>query len=168
MKAVTAIFETPDDARKAIAGLEAEGLPSSSVSVILSEEDAKRELHDISRHRGRDPDSPAAAGAFGALTAGMATLGIAGAAGLVVAGPWLALLGAAAGGYAGSLLTALGILRVQQSRFEAVQDTLHRGGVLLSVQVDDDNTMPLERIFQANGAREVFQHGKLSPGPVSG
>jgi uncharacterized membrane protein len=172
MKTVFAGFTDHASAQDSIAELESLGIPTKDISVILLE-GSKVITHDTEGHSVAGDTVAGAAG--GAVTGGVvgglagllasagvfpalagfliggpivAALGLTGAAALTASG---AVTGAAAGGLIGGL-TSLGVSATDAKYYD---ETVRKGGVLLSVPVSESNTTAVTTVLEAHGAGQV-------------
>lgn len=141
---VTGIYETPNRAASAVQALEANGIPSEDISLLIGD-NFDRDAFAVQTH------SKAAEGvavgattgaAVGALIAGLTAVGTiaTGGAGLLVAGPIVAALaGAGTGATAGGVLGGLVGAGIPEHEVKHYEDALSKGSVLIGVTLDDDD-----------------------------
>lgn len=156
MKTISALFDNYDDARDAVAELEATGVPEQDLSIVASNSDNSFE----------DDDSSAAAegaaggagigavvGGAGGLLTGLGLMAIPGV-GPVVAAGWLAATaagvaaGAVAGGAAGGIIGALTDSGVPENEAHVYAEGIRRGGALVTARVSDELAVEAQRILR--------------------
>ncbi len=146
---LTGLFDSYDDARRAVQDLEAAGVPHRDISLVANN---ARGDHVVNGQRSADAageDSAKGAGlgatlgGVGGLLAGLGLLAIPGL-GPVVAAGWLAstavgaIGGAVAGGAAGGLVGALAHAGVPEADAHVYAEGVRRGGALVTAKVADD------------------------------
>ena len=157
---VLALFSSAEKAKSAMDGLAPLPLAAGDVSLILSEEAYDKE--ELIQMVGSDflHEESVRAGKFGSIfgaviagltaTAAMVTAG----AGLLAAGPIVAII-AAAGGVGGGLFSA-GFTEEQAKR---IDDGLRQGEVLVLVHAENkDLAQRSEEIFKQHGADKIHHH----------
>ncbi len=157
---VLALFPNAEQARAAMDALTLLPLSAGDVSLILSEEAYDKEeliqmvgsdfLHEESVRAGKF------GGIFGAVIAGLTATAamITAGAGLLAAGPIVALI-AAAGGVGGTLFSA-GFTEEQAKR---IDDGLRQGEVLVMVHAENkDIAQRSEEIFRQHRADKIHHH----------
>ena len=156
MAVVTHLYNTYDDARRAMNDLTAGGVPASDISVVANNSNNKI----TTTHGTVDQGSPAAqsagtgtevgatVGGIAGLLAGLGLMAIPGI-GPVVAAGWLAstALGAVVGGAAGGIIGALTQAGVPEEDAHVYAEGLRRGGSLLTVRVADAEASRIETIL---------------------
>ncbi len=169
---VTALFDHYEDASKAVAKLEAGGIPHSDVSLVSNNE-GDRHAGLVGHDRGHvsaDTEEKAkdgigtgatlgtiVGGAAGLLT-GLGMIAIPGV-GPVVAAGWLvatltgAGVGAAAGGLAGGLTGA----GVSEKDAHAYGEGVRRGGTLVTVRTDEARGPMVMDILEQHGSVDLDQ-----------
>jgi len=155
-KFVTAIFENRAAAEIVVEQLMLGNISREDISILMSDGTQGR---DFAMETATKAPEGAASGAFaggalGAITAGLAAVGVIAAPGigLVAAGPILAAFaGAGAGGAAGGLIGALVGSGVPEHEAKVNADRLEKGDILLGVQVHDDRAELVEGILEASG-----------------
>lgn len=156
MRTITGLFDTYEDANRAVSALEAAGIPSSDISIISNDENAPS---DNMAATGAETGAGvgAAAGGAGGLLAGLGLIAIPGV-GPVVAAGWLAATlagaatGALAGGAAGGLIGALTDSGVTAEEAEFYAESIRRGGTLVVARVND---------AQADAARTILTKANI-------
>jgi hypothetical protein len=158
MQTITGLFDNPQQAARAVAQLEAEGIPQGDISIVSSNVDDSWSSYTT------DADSTASGaetgGSLGAILGGgaglLAGLGMLAIPGLgpVVAAGWLAAtaVGAVAGGAAGGLVGALLGAGVEPEHAHVYAEGVRRGGSLVTVRVDDAVAPNARSILKAAGA----------------
>lgn len=168
---VTRLFDTYEHASMAVAELERSGIPHAAISLVANNADDRHS----SGIAGADPATPAAAGTgagTGAtvgtvvgggagLLAGLGMLAIPGV-GPVVAAGWLiatavgAGVGAASGGLLGSLVGA----GVSESDAHVYAEGVRRGGTLVTVRADDNQSAMIERVLDGHSPVDTATRGE--------
>jgi hypothetical protein len=141
MKTITRLFNSHDEASRAVYALEDAGIPSDDISMISQ----RSGDNDVSNDNVSNEDGMAegagvgaAVGGVGGLLAGLGAFAIPGI-GPVVGAGWLAttLLGAAAGGVAGGLIGSLTEAGVDERDAHLYAESLKRGSTLVTARVDE-------------------------------
>lgn len=137
------LFDSYDDAKRAVKDLEAAGVPHRDVSIVANN---ARGEHAAANEAGEDAGTGAGIGAAlggaGGLLAGLGLLAIPGL-GPVVAAGWLAATaagavgGAAIAAAAGGLVGALTQAGVPEDDANVYAEGVRRGGTLVTAKVDD-------------------------------
>lgn len=140
MKTISGLFDTHDEASKAVSALEDAGI--SDVSIVSPGQHASSEGTAAGAGIG------AAVGGVGGLLAGLGTFAIPGI-GPVVGAGWLAttLIGAAAGGAAGSLLGSLTDAGIDEDEAHVYAESIKRGGTLVTARADETQVEAAEAIL---------------------
>jgi uncharacterized membrane protein len=163
MKTVVGLFESPEEARRAVEALRGAGIRPEEVSLVVRD---RREAVEP----GVEPDEGAVVGALGGgvlggllgLAAGLAAMTVPGIGPVLAAGPIAATiaggaLGAATGGLLGSLMDE-GIPEQEARDYQA---GVERGGILLAVSVRDDREAEVREILKRQGLRNLSEHRAL-------
>ena len=167
-KTISRLYNSHAEARAAVRDLEAAGVKSSDISILVSNADnAYDERTNSFPDRdldGRDDraEGAAAGGGIGAtvggaagLLAGLGMIAIPGV-GPVVAAGWLvaALTGAAAGGATGGIIGALSQQAgLSKEEAEVYSEGLRRGGAVVSAKVDDADAPRLQSVMDRSAVR---------------
>lgn len=170
-KTITRLFDSYEDAERAVEQLERLGVPHRDISVVASNAD---KVHDHRGHHHEPGDGHTAAdhaadgagkgattgtviGGAGGLLAGLGLLAIPGL-GPVVAAGWLAstavgaVVGAAAGGATGGLIGALKHAGESEDDAHVYAEGVRRGGTLVSAKVDGALEERAEQTLNGVGA----------------
>ena len=164
-RTITRLYDTYDEATRALQALEAAGVPHADISLVGSAHDRATEAAGGST---TDTDSGAATGAgTGAtlgtlvgggagLLAGIGALAIPGVGPIVAAG-WLvaALTGAGVGAAAGGLLGSLTGAGVSEEDAHVYAEGVRRGGTMLTARVDEGQAARLEAVLASGGHVDV-------------
>lgn len=149
MPTVTKVFESHWRARKALAELEAAGIPSSKISML-----ANKSVSDRSIDAGDALAAATGAGVGAAVGGGtglLAGLGVVAIPGLgpVAAVGWLAstVLGALTGGAAGGIVGALVDSGTSETHAHVLSEAVRRGGTLISVRTDEARVAEVSSIL---------------------
>ncbi|MGV6873186.1 general stress protein [Pseudochelatococcus sp. B33] len=141
MPTISGLFDTYDDARRAVAALEAAGVGSTDISIISHDESVDTG-NLAAEGAGTGAGIGAVAGGAGGLLAGLGLVAIPGV-GPVVAAGWLAATltgaaaGAVAGGAAGGLIGALTESGVSEGEAEFYAEGVRRGGTIVVARVNE-------------------------------
>ncbi|GIP40042.1 hypothetical protein J31TS4_33220 [Paenibacillus sp. J31TS4] len=143
-KKVVGVFETEEEAIRAIDDLKAQGYSSDDISVVAKNRD---NLDRVESETGTEAEEGAATGAatggvVGGVTgllAGIGALAIPGVGPIIAAGPIIATLsGAAVGAGAGGLVGGLIGMGVSKSEAEEYSGYVDEGRILVLVDADAD------------------------------
>jgi hypothetical protein len=146
---LTGLFDSYDDARRAVQDLEAAGVPHRDISLVANnargdhEVNGQRPATAAGEDAGKGAGIGATLGGVGGLLAGLGMVAIPGL-GPVVAAGWLAataagaLGGAVIGGAAGGLVGALTHAGVPEDDAHLYAEGVRRGGTLVTAKVHDD------------------------------
>src|SRR5579871_3356010 len=155
---ISRLYDNYADARNAVAGLEAAGVPHSEISIVANNSDNWYAGNKVDRDRDGVDDRAEGAGAGAGIGAGvggaaglLAGLGLLAIPGIgpVVAAGWLAstALGAAAGAATGGVIGALTQAGVSKEDAPLYAEGVRRGGTLVSARVADADRARLEAIL---------------------
>lgn len=174
---VTRLFDSYDQAAKAVADLEASGIPHSDISIVANDTEGRiggatrTPYTDTATGTVVDRDAPATGAGTGAtlgtvlgggagLLAGLGMLAIPGV-GPVVAAGWLvatalgAGIGAAGGGLLGSLVGA----GVSETDAHVYAEGVRRGGTLVTARVEDGQRANVEAILSRYSGVDAATRG---------
>ena len=168
-KSVIGIVESETQAEAIVSELQAGGVPSSRISVLLPD---KRGTNSFAHeHNTKAPEGAVAGGGVGGaiggtigLLAGIGALAIPGVGPFIAAGPLLAALsgaaaGAAVGGVAGALI-GLGIPEIEAKTYEG---KIHGGNILIAVHVEDAaGEKQVKALLEKHHAHDVSATGDSS------
>jgi hypothetical protein len=149
---ITGLFDRYEDARTAVSGLEAAGIPSADISLVANGGGEAAATEDA----GKGAGIGAAVGGVGGLLTGLGMMAIPGI-GPVVAAGWLtttaagAVAGAVVGGAAGGIIGALTEQGVSEADAHVYAESVRRGGALVTARVDDG---------LADQARAILRQGR--------
>ena len=162
-RTIARLYDSFDDASKAIRDLEAAGIPAADISLIANKSSNQLSHHVRDTRDVTDHDKAAAAttgasigglaGGGAGLLAGLGLLAIPGL-GPVVAAGWLAstavgaLAGAAAGGATGGIVGSLTEGGVSEEHAHVYAEGLRRGGTLVTVRTEEANAAKIEGIME--------------------
>ena len=139
MQTITKVYDSHEQARKAVTDLEATGIPSSEISLLANKTvSAKYSDVDEASSTATGAGVGAVVGGSAGLLAGLGLMVIPGLGPLVAAG-WLAstAVGALAGGATGGIVSALVDSGVSEEHAHVYSEAVRRGGTLLPVRTDD-------------------------------
>ncbi|WDM23973.1 general stress protein [Paenibacillus polymyxa] len=154
-KKIVGVFDTEQEASRAIGQLQSKGIPNSEISVITRDRD---ELRTISEETGtKAPEGVATGAATGGvvggvagLLAGIGALAIPGIGPILAAGPIAATLtGAAVGAGAGGLVGGLVGLGIPEDDARQYETYVDQGKILVLVDSADHNR-DIYDIFRTN------------------
>jgi hypothetical protein len=164
MSTVVGLFESWEQARRAVAALEAAGIPADQMGLIARERrDAEGLADDVEVESDRATAAGVlgggALGALGGLLAGAGVLAIPGigpvlAIGPVVGGVAGGLAGATTGGLVGSLID-WGVPEHEARHYHA---GVERGGILLTVRAPEGREDEVRALLGRVGMRGVDEH----------
>lgn len=156
---ISRLYDSPTDAQRAVARLEAEGVPHSEISMVANNSDnwfsADKQVDrdrdgvdDRAEGAGKGAGIGAGLGGAAGLLAGLGLLAIPGL-GPVVAAGWLAAtaVGAAAGAATGGIVGALTEAGVSEEEAHSYAEGVRRGGTLVSARVADSDRIRLDSLL---------------------
>jgi len=158
---LSALYDRYDDAAAAVTKLEAAGVPHSDISLVSNKaETSTSGTGETADHAATGAGTGATLGTIlgggAGLLAGLGLMAIPGV-GPVVAAGWLvatltvAGIGAAAGGWTGSVTGA----GVSETDAHAYAEGVRRGGSLLTVRADEAHAGVATRILEEHGAVDL-------------
>ncbi|MFC4174236.1 hypothetical protein ACFOYU_19665 [Microvirga sp. GCM10011540] len=164
IRTINAFFDNYDDAARAVRRLEMAGIPNLDMSLVASNLDGTHTRHG-SRSDMRDDAGEGAgtgatvgtlAGGGAGLLAGLGMLAVPGL-GPVVAAGWLVstLVGAGAGAAVGGLVGALVDAGVSEEEAHRYTEGVRRGGVLVTVRVEEPEVGRVVDILDDEGSVDV-------------
>lgn len=181
-RAVTALFDSQEDAARVIDRIEAAGVPQADIGIVRlnaaehpagSAADVPAGEPAAAHAAGGGHDSSAAEGAGAGATVGtvlgggaglLASLGLLAipGAGPVIAAGWLvaALSGAGVGAAAGGLIGALTGAGLSGADAETYAEGIRRGGTLVTVQADGDVADRVIALMQRGGAIDLDERAE--------
>ena len=157
---LTALYETPKRAADAVRALEAAGIPSDDISLLIGDH-FDRDAFTVETHSKLSEGVAAGAvtgGALGALIAGLTAVGaFATGGGLLVAGPIVAALaGAGAGATGGGVLGGLIGATMPEHEVKHYEDALEKGSVMVGVTcATDDIRDRVQHTLKETGAIKI-------------
>jgi hypothetical protein len=162
MKTVTGLFDNYEDAKDAVAELEATGISRSDISLVASNSEGwyDEERSEAAEDAAEGAGIGAVVGGTGGLLTGLGLMAIPGV-GPVVAAGWLAataagaLAGAAVGGAAGGIIGAMTESGVPERDAHVYAEGVRRGGSLVTARVDEPLVAEAERILGKSTAVDV-------------
>ncbi|WP_246723809.1 general stress protein [Rhizobium sp. ARZ01] len=160
MRTVTGLFDTYNDARRAVAALESEGIPSKDISIVSHRSASEGDETFAAEGASSGVGLGALAGGTGGLLAGLGLLAIPGV-GPVVAAGWLAATaagaaaGAVAGGAAGGIIGAMINAGVSEEDANVYAEGVRRGGSMVVAKVDDPLVPVAEDVLQRSNRVDV-------------
>jgi len=156
---ISRLYDSPEDARRAVARLEAAGVPHADISIVANNSDnwfsasnnVDRDhdgVDDRAEGAGKGAGIGAGVGGAAGLLAGLGLLAIPGL-GPVVAAGWLAAtaVGAAAGAATGGIVGALTEAGISEEDANSYAEGVRRGGTLVSARVADADRARLDGIL---------------------
>lgn len=168
MKTLSGLFDTRNDATRAIEDMIERGIPRGDISIVSNDsggwydEDSKEEA-------GAETGAGigAIAGGAGGLLAGLGAIAIPGIGELVAAG-WLlsatagAAAGAIVGGAAGGLVAWLTDRGIDEHDAHVFAEGLKRGGTLVTARVPEELAVAVEAIFLKHSVDIAARRDALS------
>jgi hypothetical protein len=154
---ISRLYDNYADAKRAVQGLEAAGVPHSDISIVANNSDnwynnkVDRDhdgVDDRAEGAGKGAGIGAGVGGAAGLLAGLGLLAIPGL-GPVVAAGWLAAtaVGAAAGAATGGIVGALTEAGVSKEDAPLYAEGVRRGGTLVSARVPDGDRARLDSVL---------------------
>lgn len=175
---ITALFDTYEQAARAIRRLETSGIPGIEMSLVTNgayETGPDREMHSLDENNAGGEMAGAGAtvgtllGGAGGLLAGLGTVAVPGF-GPVVAAGWLVstLVGAGAGAAVGSLAGALVGAGLSEEEARTYEEGIRQGGVLVVVRADEAEMGRVADILDDEGLTDGGERGEtwLSDAPA--
>lgn len=159
MNRVIGVFNSYEEATKAVNDLKARGIPDDKISLITRGRDDKGIITDenyVVDGSGNEVADATAAGAttggilggLAGVLAGIGALAIPGVGPIIAAGPIVAgLTGAAAGATGGGLLGALVGLGLEEDDAKVYNTELSNGGVIVTVEDDGNYLNDINNIY---------------------
>lgn len=170
MKTMTALFDDYGQAAQAVRALESAGIAGDDISLVVStleEEVGETRLDtDAAGGAGTGAGIGAVIGGAGGLLAGLGAIAIPGI-GPVIAAGWLvsaaigAAAGAALGGAAGGLIGTLTGSGVHEQDAHVFAEGVRRGGSVVSVRIEEDQTGLVEDIFDKANQVDIADRRRL-------
>jgi hypothetical protein len=171
-KTVIGLFDTFNQAESAVANLARAGIARDRVSVLASERArSARSEAEAGAAAGAAPGAGVGAttgavvGGTAGLLAGLGTIAIPGFGPLLAAGPLVALftgagIGAGVGAVAGGLIGALVNAGVPEEQARIYEESIRRGGVLVTVETEDDLSDMVADILDRHGAVDLQERSR--------
>jgi hypothetical protein len=164
---VTGLFDSYDDAARAVRDLESAGIPARDLALVVNNADERYTVADDRSDRGTGAGTGASIGTVlgggAGLLAGLGMLAIPGI-GPVVAAGWLVATaaGAAAGAAAGGLLGSLTSAGVSKEHAHLYAEGVRRGGTLVTARAGDaDLASTAEAILRRHHAVDPVEREKF-------
>jgi hypothetical protein len=159
---IVKMYDTWREAVATVQALEAAGIPHHRLSIVANTGNSPDTIDHAREIGGAAPGAAvgAAVGGGAGLLAGLGMLAIPGI-GPVVAAGWLvatltgAAVGGGAGAAAGSLVSALTHHGVADESAQLYAEGVRRGGVLVSVEVDDNCAEEAAQILEGSSAVDI-------------
>jgi hypothetical protein len=165
MRTISALYDTYDEARAAVAALENAGVPSEEISIVSHKTDGvdvEGQGDRAAEGAGTGAGIGAVAGGAGGLLAGLGLMAIPGV-GPVVAAGWLAATaagaaaGAVVGGAAGGLVGAMVESGVSEAEANVYAEGVRRGGSVVTARVDDATLAEAQAVLDRSRPVDVGQ-----------
>lgn len=169
-RTISALFDTYDEAARAVVALEDAGIPHDEISIVSNK--VERHYSDDGKKDGAGAVAADGAG-LGTLVGGgaglLASLGVIALPGIgpVLAAGWLtataigAAAGALAGGIAGGLVGALTRSGIGDEEANVYAEGIRRGGTLVSVRCDETRAPVAEEILHSADAVDIEARGAI-------
>lgn len=162
MRTITGLFDTHDQADRAVRSLKDAGIASEDISIVANNADGAHATDgdDVAEDAGAGAGIGAAVGGAGGLLTGLGLLAIPGI-GPVVAGGWLlstvvgAAAGAVVGGATGGLIGALTDAGVDERDAHVYAEGVRRGGILVTARVEDARADAAQAILQSDSGVNI-------------
>jgi len=166
MGTVVGLFETRDQAVKAVTALKKAGFPADDMSIVMRD---SGQAADVAVDAGITDSAgdAAATGAIGGgllggiagLVLGAGALAIPGIGPIIAAGPIVAMLtGGALGAATGGIIGALTEAGVPEEEATHYQSGVERGGILLSAKVPDGREAEARKVLEHAGPHSIDYH----------
>jgi hypothetical protein len=157
---ITGVFNSMEQANRAIDRLQQSGFRNEEISVLASESTTKNAFAVRTGSKVGEGAAIGAGlgGAAAALIAGLTAVGVvaSGGIGLVAAGPIVAALaGAGAGAAAGGLIGGLIGLGIPEHEAKYYEGLIEKGGVLVGVRSEGERRDLAKQIFDECGAEKI-------------
>jgi hypothetical protein len=156
---ISRLYDSYDDAKRAVQALEAAGVPHSDISIVANNSDNwyttgqkvdrdRDGVDDRAESAGKGAGIGAGLGGAAGLLAGLGLLAIPGL-GPVVAAGWLAstAVGAAAGAATGGIVGALTEAGISKEDASLYAEGVRRGGTLVSARISETDRARLDSIL---------------------
>jgi uncharacterized membrane protein len=159
-KTVIGVFNSKEQAEKAVSNLRESGFDTNEVSIVAKndEQGQNNDGNGTTMGMGEISDGTATGGVLGGLAGlamGAGALAIPGLGPIIAAGPIAGLLsGAATGGVAGGLLD----WGIPEQRGQYYEGEVKKGGILAAVRTHEQKIDKAADIFRQNGAKDVETH----------
>lgn len=159
-KAVVGVFETRDQAERAVAELRKSGFDTNEISIVAKDDKQHQgnQNNDNDMGMGMVSDGTTTGGVLGGiagLALGAGAIAIPGLGPIVAAGPIAGMLsGAATGGIAGGLLD----WGIPEERGKYYEGEVKKGKILAAVRAHDHKIDKAADIFRQHGAKDVETH----------
>ncbi|NLJ33608.1 MAG: hypothetical protein GX349_03325 [Firmicutes bacterium] len=157
MKTVIGVFNSEDQAQRAIGALKQGGFDDNEISLVAKGEGGVDQGGDTfgGEDIGEGVTTGGVLGGLAGLAAGAGALVIPGIGPLIAAGPLAGILsGAAAGGIAGGLID----WGIPEERGEYYEEQVKQGQILAVIKAEDDTVDQCAQILRESGARDVESH----------
>lgn len=163
MRTITGLFDTHDQADRAVSALKDAGVVGDDISIVAGNADSSYTTDAADGAAdgvGKGAGVGAVVGGTGGLLAGLGMLAIPGV-GPVVAGGWLlataigAVTGAAVGGATGGLIGALTEAGVDERDAHVYAEGVRRGGILVTARVDDSREDAAAAILRGSSVVDI-------------
>jgi hypothetical protein len=162
MRTITGLFDTHDQADRAVRTLKDAGIASDDISIVANNAEGvpTTDGDNVADDAGTGAGIGAAVGGAGGLLTGLGMLAIPGI-GPVVAGGWLlstvvgAAAGAVVGGATGGLIGALTDAGVDERDAHVYAEGVRRGGILVTARVDDTRADAAQAMLQSDNGVNI-------------
>ena len=162
MRTITGLFDTHDQADRAVRSLKDAGIAPGDISIVANNADGAHAADDddVAEGAGAGAGVGAAIGGAGGLLTGLGLIAIPGI-GPVIAGGWLlstvvgAAAGAVVGGATGGLIGALTDAGVDERDAHVYAEGVRRGGILVTARVDEGRADAAQAILQSDNGVNI-------------
>ncbi len=153
MQTITKVFDTYEQAERAVNALEMSGVHSADISIVANKRNGNLASVDEENSAvGTGAGVGAAVGGAAGLLTGLGLMAIPGV-GPVVAAGWLVstALGAVAGGATGGIVGSLVSTGLDDDNAHIYSEAVRRGGALVAVKAEDGLVEQVHRILDGQG-----------------
>lgn len=155
-KTVIGVFDSKEQAEKAIKDMRNSGFDTNEISIIAKDAQGANQDNDMGLSGISDGTTTGGAiGGLAGLALGAGALAVPGLGPIIAAGPVAGLLsGAATGGIAGSLID----WGIPEERGQYYEGEIGKGGIMAAVQTSQEKVQDAANIMRSWGARDVETH----------
>lgn len=159
-KTVVGVFESHDQAEKAVAQMRKSGFDTNEISIAAKEQQNQNNGGDEDTLGMGMPGGTTTGGVLGGLAGlalGAGAIAVPGLGPIIAAGPIAGMLsGAATGGIAGGLID----MGIPEERGQYYENEVKSGKVLAAVRAHEQKVQEAADIFRSHGAKDVETHSR--------